>query len=125
MSEERESRENEGGSGENEVESERRSSEERERRSEEIESRDYEVVESRENEELYSVEASDENIQLNDEAKVAEELSDKQMEEVGMRNECLEQMNESEEITGGYIAMPAQDFIRGNLDTDNTGENYE
>ena len=64
-------------------------------------------------------------MQFNDEATVAEELSGKQREEVGMTNEHLEQMNESEEITGGYIAVPAQDFIRGNLDTDNAGENSE
>ena len=64
-------------------------------------------------------------MQLNDEATVPEELSGKQMKEVEMTNEHLEQMNESEEITGGYIALPAQDFIRGNSDTDNAGENYE
>ena len=62
---------------------------------------------------------------MNDEATVAEELTDKQMEEVGLRNEDLEEMNESEEITHGYIAMPAQDFIRGNSDMDNAGENDE
>ena len=53
------------------------------------------------------------------------EKSGKEMKEEGMTNEHLEQINESEEITGGYIAMPAQDFIRGNSDTDNAGENYE
>ena len=73
MSEERESRKNECGSGENEVDSERRSSEGREDRSEEIVRRDYEEVSSRENEEIYSAEGSDENMQLNDEATVGEE----------------------------------------------------
>ena len=64
-------------------------------------------------------------VQLNDEATVAEELTDEQTEEVGLRNEDVEEMNESEDIKGGYIAMPAQDLIRGNSDTDNARENDE